>query len=370
MKLTSRHFKHAGGLLSSIAVLLAGASFAEATVLVDVSFGHLEVGATPASVPNNGSLGGTFDLYQDAALAVPSIQTSGGLNGIGMNMDANRQNAYVGPVAPASVTGSGARTVEVWAFNPSLANEENIVSWGHRGTDNRNWATSFGNTVKLFGGVGQYGDDGDTPWTTLLPDGDGDAANGVPGNPNFQYLVYTFDGIPTGEFTEEDNLPITGTTRLYHNGTLNTEKGTPTDTFGGLDQFIIGSSNSGTEGLVSVVGYGTGGGAFRGLINSVRIHDVALDLAAIQAGFLAGPVPAPGGVGGDDPGDFDGNLTVNGNDLLQWQRDHSEGELGTWKTNFGTVYPAVQAIPEPCSGALILVAMTIGAARRRAVAAT
>ena len=50
---------------------------------------------------------------------------------------------------------------------------------------------------------------------------------------------------------------------------------------------------------MTVTGFGgNSGGNFRGLINTVRIHDVALDGAAVAAAFAAGPalIPEPTGM--------------------------------------------------------------------------
>jgi hypothetical protein len=50
------------------------------------------------------------------------------------------------------------------------------------------------------------------------------------------------------------------------------------------------------------------------------------------------------------PGDFDGNGEVNGFDFLQWQRDPSVGSLADWEANYGTVATlsaTSAAVPEP-----------------------
>ena len=59
------------------------------------------------------------------------------------------------------------------------------------------------------------------------------------------------------------------------------------------------------------------------------------------------------------PGDFDGDMDVDGADFLEWQRsDGTPGGLADWQSNFGTT-PAVAAaasIPEPATASLIVIA--------------
>lgn len=63
------------------------------------------------------------------------------------------------------------------------------------------------------------------------------------------------------------------------------------------------------------------------------------------------------------PGDFDGDLDVDGADFLAWQRGESPGplspsDLADWETNFGTpaATASIGAVPEPSAIGLALVA--------------
>jgi hypothetical protein len=69
-------------------------------------------------------------------------------------------------------------------------------------------------------------------------------------------------------------------------------------------------------------------------------------------------------VSGGQPGDFDADGNVDGNDFLVWQRGGAPGgltaaNLATWRTNFGAggATAAAAAIPEPASLALLTSAM-------------
>ena len=61
-----------------------------------------------------------------------------------------------------------------------------------------------------------------------------------------------------------------------------------------------------------------------------------------------------------DTGDFNSDGTLNGTDLLTWQRNPNLGDLATWQSGYGTA-PASQlaSVPEP--SALILSVMGLGA---------
>ncbi len=64
---------------------------------------------------------------------------------------------------------------------------------------------------------------------------------------------------------------------------------------------------------------------------------------------------------GGQPGDFDADGDVDGNDFLVWQRGfgttHNAGTLATWKANFGApAEPAAAAVPEPLTFHLLALA--------------
>lgn len=72
-------------------------------------------------------------------------------------------------------------------------------------------------------------------------------------------------------------------------------------------------------------------------------------------------------------GDFDGNKSVDGADLLRWQRGQSPSPLSTqdltlWRNNFGqsiAAAPAITAVPEPTALTLAASAMWLTALGRR-----
>ncbi|MFT5105851.1 MAG: hypothetical protein ACI9UA_001473 [Pseudoalteromonas tetraodonis] len=268
--------------LSALGVLLMGSSVATATVLIDVNVAGLGAGSAPATWSNSGSVAGDFTLVNQAGQPAPQIEIVGGVAGIHLNREQAAQNVYKGPVTPGGLTAVGAsRTVEVWGHNPDGGTgEEMMVSWGRRGgPDGTNM--SFGWTDQAaFGAAGQWGGGPDVPW------GVGGAARPPVGDSLFHHLVYTYDGNDVGLFV--DGISV------Y------------TETVGSIDThdgfaFVVGGQNAQTaphDVTVDGVGAGSFGGNFRGLINTVRIHDEALDGAAISAAFASGPaqIPEPSGL--------------------------------------------------------------------------
>ncbi len=73
------------------------------------------------------------------------------------------------------------------------------------------------------------------------------------------------------------------------------------------------------------------------------------------------------------PGDFDGNLVVDGFDFLKWQRGQSPNplsasDLAAWEANYGMALPVSAtstAVPEPTTSALALAALCLAIGRRR-----
>ncbi len=59
------------------------------------------------------------------------------------------------------------------------------------------------------------------------------------------------------------------------------------------------------------------------------------------------------------PGDFDSDSDVDGDDFLAWQRDTNVGNLADWQTNYGnnSTLASSTAVPEPSSLALLLVGL-------------
>jgi len=228
------------------------------------------------SIPNTGTLGGVF-AATGAAGDVPVVATVGGTKGIRMDgTDFLQLMTALGgsPItSPAAITGENpTHSIEVWALNPDLGNEETMVSWGHRGgnPDGSNVSFNYGSDFR-WGALGHWGSQ-DMGWSN---------SGGGPAAGHWHHLVYTYDGT---------------TTRVYSDGVLmNREYLGP----GGLvthpdTSILIGAQ---TEPDAITV---TGGLRFSGTIARVRVHDDALtpeqilnNYNAEKATFIDPVVPPP-----------------------------------------------------------------------------
>ncbi|MGI8966594.1 MAG: LamG-like jellyroll fold domain-containing protein, partial [Limisphaerales bacterium] len=72
----------------------------------------------------------------------------------------------------------------VWAYNPSVADDESMVAWGKRGVNGQNMAFEYGYNG-TSGAAQHFGAATDISWDPL---------GGAPLNNRWHHLVYTFDG--------------------------------------------------------------------------------------------------------------------------------------------------------------------------------
>jgi hypothetical protein len=181
----------AAGLISSAhaQIEIAGELFVDIDALAE-SDGLLQ------DIPNNGSLGGYFEA-RGGGLTVPIVAVAGATKGIEFDGTQYMQlvdgigGALIPP--PAGLVGPDATcSVEVWAFNPSIAGEETMVAWGHRGgPDGSNLSFNYG-TDGRWGAIGHWGNP-DIGWNN---------AGGAPASRRWHHLVYTYDGTTTRVYAD------------------------------------------------------------------------------------------------------------------------------------------------------------------------
>src|SRR5436189_1758186 len=106
----------------------------EAAVLVNLDATSLPAGNLPTWT-NTGSLAGNFASGGATVPAAGPVTPTAAGGGATVNAVTFTGSAsfYSGPIAPNGIGGQGARSIEVWAMNPATADEESLVSWGHRG---------------------------------------------------------------------------------------------------------------------------------------------------------------------------------------------------------------------------------------------
>ncbi|RIK73924.1 MAG: hypothetical protein DCC68_24060, partial [Planctomycetota bacterium] len=214
--------------------------------------------ATTAAWNNLGTLG------DFARIGNPQVQTIAGVTAVALNFDhpsGGWDDAYQGPLAPASITGSSTRSIEIWAYNPNdglQTLEETAVAWGRRGgPEGSNLTFGYGNS-NIWGAVGHWGNP-DMPW---FP------AGGSPTLGQWHHMVYTYDGTIV---------------RLYSDGVQ-----TYSETVGALGThggttINLGTQN-GTSGLLSLAEGQAGSLA----LANVRIHTGILSPADIATNFQLG----------------------------------------------------------------------------------
>ena len=211
-----------------------------------------DASAGKAAWVNSGTLG---NFTRTGSPSYVANVASTNIPGVSFN---GTTDAYTGPNTVADIDGSGDRTVEVWAYNPALLDEETTVSWGHRGTTDRDMAFNFGQHA-TWGAATHWGDD--VSWGSSIP-----SANA------WHHLVYTYDGAKTV------TLYVDGAQANIQtlSGTLNTFPGEPIN---------IGCQRDTANGSRSLL--------FSGYINRVRVHGGVLSAAQVAGNYSLGPVGAP-----------------------------------------------------------------------------
>ncbi|MBL7188191.1 MAG: hypothetical protein ISS70_17855 [Phycisphaerae bacterium] len=246
----------------SIAGASARAQLVVDQLLVELKAEDLAYGEGVATWPNRGT------LTDFTANGSPVVEDVDGIKAV--TFDAS--SWFEGPTSVPGIEGSGTRSIEVWAYNPSMAGEETMVSWAHRGgPEGTNMAFNY-SADSSWGAVGHWGGAFDMGYTGNHPSG--------PAVGNWWHLVYTYDGT---------------TARVYVNGEEEAVKAVALDTHAGNVIRVAAQSNTAATGIQN-------GMNFIGSVSVVRIHDGALRQADIQNNFKLGrlkawnPKPADGAI--------------------------------------------------------------------------
>jgi hypothetical protein len=202
--------------------------------------------AGSASWTNTGSLVGNF-----AAVGTPQVVTRGPNSNVAVSFNEQGANtdAYRGPNAPLGIASTGAtRSIEVWAFNPTIDPEETLVSIARRGgPDGSNMSFNYGNNG-TYGAAGQWGGGPDMGW--------GNNGANTPAANQWHHLVITYDGNVTSVYADGALL------NREIQGALPTAQGVP---------ILIAAQATDAAGNIAF-----GGTMGRLSIGNVRIHNGVL----------------------------------------------------------------------------------------------
>lgn len=165
-------------------------------------------------------------------------------------------DAYVGPNTTDDIDGNSDRSVEIWALNPAINDEETLVATSHRGADRRNFSVNYGSNGS-FGAAGLWADD--LGWSGPAPKAGA-----------WHHIVFTYDGA--------------GVAKVYADGILKTRKvlGASLNTYPG-ETIKLGAQTA-TDGTSLDFAQ-----AFSGYIAAVRFHGGLLSDDDVFNNFLYGP---------------------------------------------------------------------------------
>ena len=192
-------------------------------------------------------------------------------------------SAFEGPLSVTNIDGDSDRSIEVWVFNPSIADEESLVSLGHRGVTRGNLSLNFGGNAN-WGGASHFADD--LGW------------NVVPTANAWHHLVYTYDA---------HNV------YLYADGALHSYRllGGPLATFPN-EPINLGCQRESAFGQRVVF--------FSGYINMIRVHDHVLTADQVRQNYQLGPIqiiPSPPPPPPPNTNNYPGGLTITFSDVGQ-----------------------------------------------------
>ena len=227
--------------------------------LVDLDATQLPLGPLNTWT-NTGTLPGNFTVPTGAT--VPSVVATNGVKGVSFLATGGGAGGtqYLGPIAPAAVTGSNPRTIEAWVYDPSPQAEETVFAWGRRGgaPDGSNFSFGHG-TDPGFGANALWGGP-DIGW------------NGRIVFNRWTYIAYTWDGTTSSVYMDGElaNSEIT-------NPPVNTWDVDNTPAANPLP-FRVARQNTAAGGV-------SGAGVGEITIAKIRVQDAPLDAAAIKAKF-------------------------------------------------------------------------------------
>ncbi|MHC4631967.1 MAG: LamG-like jellyroll fold domain-containing protein [Planctomycetota bacterium] len=282
--------------------LISGVGWAD--VLVDLRAKDLAYGTGVTTWHNRGS------LSDFTAHGVPVVEDVDGRKAVTFD----GSSWFEGPASTPSIEEAGSRTIEVWAYNPSIASEETMVSWARRGQPaGSNMAFNYGSS-STHGAVDHW-----SPGASPLNLGYTGTHSPAPAAGIWWHLVYTYDG---------------ETARIYVNAEEETTNSVGLlNTFGGYSIRIAAQGDNAGTGVQKALN-------FTGSLAKVRIYDRALTQEEIQLAMKGIALVAT------NPSPDDGATDVARDLVLSWTPGmHADKHDMYFGTNFNDVNDADRTNP-------------------------
>jgi hypothetical protein len=163
-------------------------------VEIDATILGLADGTTVTTIANSGTAGQFDTIIGDVVATSHPANDNPGIMIQGLGFEGDKMTSAVTQTA-AGITGNQVHSISAWVWNPEIAGEEAIVSWGRRGgPDGSNMGFHQG-THASFGAVGHWGGGPDVGYGN-----DGADINDTLGR--WANLALTFDGNETKIFID------------------------------------------------------------------------------------------------------------------------------------------------------------------------
>ena len=165
-------------------------------------------------------------------------------------------------------------SVEVWAYQGNVRDEETMVAWSHRGANNSNMGFNWG-VDQAWGASGHWGNGPDLGWTpgfsidAVSVFANNNTVSNVPTPGSWHLLTYTYDGT---------------TERVYSDGVLRNSEAKTLTPFAD-NEIVLGIQNeaqnlphTGRSDLGGNNGFNNAGTdlTFSGVLGRIRIHSGVL----------------------------------------------------------------------------------------------
>ncbi len=264
----------------------------------------------------------TFTTWTNLGVSVGNFTKSGspfysnnvagtGIPGVFLTSSARYAS---GSVSNADILGASDRTMEVWAYDPTVETEETMVSLGDRSGTRKDCAFNFGN-----GGSGAV---------THLNDDVSWGGKGVPAANAWHHFVYTYNG--------NTSVQIYVDGALWTSDTLAGVLVTPTN-----DTINIGCQKPAATGVPSQY--------FSGYINTVRVWGGVMPASQVASNFAFGP-SLSGAVSSAIAFAAISNTNVNVGMPVQAQSVASDPDLPPLPLTFSLVSAPPTASIDPVTG--------------------